>query len=217
MKMEDISMIKVKGNLTTALALSAGLLALSLLPSKANADISLNEVLDACEASVVQSTDAPLLRFGEVIDENERQQRIRLNTSVGTLVATIFPPLFNNVLGCILWGGHPDLKAEFANEWQDWVEWEEAEGAAKRWQEDRLKVPGSVDLTDNQQPGFVVARCDVLENGIVLANQPAVTGVIRQTTPNLDPPPSPNIFFQFSVMRALPGRCQAAVDARSDQ
>ncbi|GIT93284.1 hypothetical protein JANAI61_37420 [Jannaschia sp. AI_61] len=199
------------------LVTSAGLAALTLLSSEAYADVSLSEVFHACEASVVQSTNAPLLSLGDVIDQNERQQRIRLDTEVGTLVATIFPPPFDNVLGCILWGGHPDFEAEFANEWQDWVEWEEAERAARSWHQDRLAVSGSVDLTDNQQPGFVVARCDVLENGIVLANQPAVTGVMRQILPNLDPPPSPNVFFQFSVMRALPGRCQAAVDARSDQ
>lgn len=199
------------------LVLSAGLSALSLVPSKTSAEVSLSEAFAACEASVVQSTNGPLLRLGEAIDQNERQQRIRLDTDAGTLVATIFPPPFNNVLGCILWGGHPDFEAEFANEWQDWVEWEEAEGAARSWHQDRLAVSGSVDLTDTQQPGFVVARCAALENGIVLANQPAVTGVMRQILPDLDPPPSPNVFFQFSVMRALPGRCQAGVDARSDQ
>lgn len=199
------------------LVLSAGPSALSMLPAKANADVSLTEVFAACEASVVRSTNGPLLSLGEVIDQNERQQRIRLDTEVGTLVATIFPPPFNSVLGCVLWGGHPDFEAEFTNEWQDWVEWEEAEGAAGSWHQDRLAVSGSVDLTDTQQPGFVVARFAVLENGIVLANQPAVAGVMRQILPDLDPPTSPNVFFQFSVMRALPGRCQAAVDARSDQ
>lgn len=188
------------------LVLSAGLSAVSMLPAKANADVSLTEVFAACEASVVRSTNGPLLSLGEVINQNERQQRVRLDTEVGTLVATIFPPPFDNVLGCILWGGHPDFEAEFADQWQDWVEWEEAEGTARSCHQDRLAVYGSVDLTDTQQPGFVVARCDILENGIVLVNQPAVTGVMRRIRPNLEPPPSPNVFFQFSVMRALPGR-----------
>ncbi|WP_170573711.1 hypothetical protein [Ruegeria atlantica] len=187
------------------------------LPMGANADVSLNDAFAACEASVVQNTNAPLLGLGVVIDQNERQQRIRFDTDAGTLVADIFPPPFDNVLGCILWGRHPQLEAEYANVWQDWVEWDEAEEAARDWHEESLAVAGSADLTDSQQPGFVVARCTEREHGIVLANQPVVTGAFRQALPTLDTPSSPGIFFQFSAMRALPGRCQAAVDAHSSK
>ncbi len=193
-----------------------GLSVLNLLPAKADADVSLSDAFAACEASVVQNTNAPLLNLGTVIDQNERGQRIRLNTDNGIIIASVFPPPFDNVLGCILWGRNPVLEAKIANAWQDWVEWDEVEEAAQVWYEGSLAVPGSVDLTDTQQPGFVLARCDVRENGIVLANQPAVAGAVRQALPKLDPPLSPRVFFRFSVMRALPGRCQAAVDARSD-
>ncbi|WP_136443969.1 hypothetical protein [Pacificoceanicola onchidii] len=195
------------------LGFATGLAALSFLPVQATAEVSLSAIFTACEASVVQNTPAPLLALGAVLDQNDRQQRIRLDTEAGTLLATVFPPPSGAVRGCILWGSHPDLKAEFARDWQDWVTWDEAELAARTWHQEQLAAPGRVDLTDNARPGFVVARCDVLETGIVLANQPMVTGGIRQVLPALDPPPSPQTFFQFSVMRALPGRCQAAVTA----
>lgn len=193
-----------------------GLSVLYLLPGKADADVSLSDAFAACEASVVQNTNAPLLNLGTVIDQNERQQRIRLNTDNGILIASVFPPPFDNVLGCILWGRNPVLEAEYANVWQDWVEWNEVEEAAQVWYDKSLAISGSVDLTNTQQPGFVIARCAVRENGIVLANQPSVAGAVRQVLPKRDPPSNPRMFFQFSVMRALPGRCQAAVDARSD-
>ncbi|WP_299943254.1 hypothetical protein [uncultured Ruegeria sp.] len=190
---------------------------LSLLPVGANADVSLNDAFAACEASVVESTNTPLLSLGVELDHNERGQRIRLDTVEGTLVADVFPSPVDNVTGCILWGKSPVLEAEYANDWQDWAEWDEVEEAARAWYDSSLKVAGSADLTDSQQPGFVVARCAEREYGIVLAAQPAIAGVLRQVSSDLDPPPSPRTFFQFSVMRALPGRCQAAVDAHSER
>ncbi|MCR9085110.1 MAG: hypothetical protein NXH97_00040 [Rhodobacteraceae bacterium] len=120
------------------LVLSAGFFAIVLLPAKAYADVSLSDVFAACEARVVQSANSPLLNLGEVIDQCERQKRIRMNSDAGVLVATIFPPPFGNVLDCILWGSQSDSEARFANEWQDWVEWEEAEQAARNWHQNSL-------------------------------------------------------------------------------
>ncbi len=193
-----------------------GICGLCWAPLIATADVSLRDAFAACETSVVQNTNAAILELGEVIEQNGRGQRIRVDTVAGTLLADIFPTS-DNVTGCILWGKHPDLEAEFANDWQDWAEWDEVKRTARAWYEDSLKIAGSADLTDAQQPGFVIARCNVREDGIVLAIQPVRTGVVRQVSPKLDPPPEPRVFFQFSVMRALLGRCQAAVDAHSDR
>ncbi len=194
---------------TLLIAISTSLFAASELM----AEVSLHEAFSACEASVVQRSDAPLRSIGSVLDEDERRLRLRVETSEGSLMA-MYLPLQRIVSSCILWGRHPDLQTEFTDIWQDWVEWEEASAASENWFEAAMNVPGSVDLTDHSQPGFVVARCNSLENGVVLASQPSLANVWRQVLPNLEPKQEPVAFFQFSVTEALPNRCRAAVEAQ---
>lgn len=185
--------------------------ALFFAASGLRAETSLQEAFFACEASVEQGSDAPLRSVGSAIDEDNGTLRFRVETPEGTLVAMYLPP-HRVVPACILWGGHPELEAEFDGLWQDWVEWEEAGPASQVWFEKSLNTSGSADLTDHSQPGFVVARCSSLENGIILTSQPSRANVARQILPTLEPEQEPSIFFQFSAMGALPGRCSAAVD-----
>ncbi len=177
------------------------------------AEVSLHEALSACEASVVQRSDVSLRSIGSVLDEDERGLRLRVETSEGSLMAMYLPPQ-RIVSSCILWGRHPELESEFAEIWQDWVEWEEVSAASEIWLETAMNVPGSVDLTNHSQPGFVVARYNSLENGVILASQPSLANVWRQVLPNLEPKQEPIVFFQFSVTEALPNRCHAAVEAQ---
>lgn len=195
------------------LALPFTALVLSLAIDGAAAQTTVLQAFAACEASVLQNSDAPLKRIGSKIDETERQRRFRVDTADGTVVAAIFPSSDKPVRGCILWGRHPELATEFKTHWTDWVEWSEAEAQSRIWFRQAAAVEGSVDLTDHTQPGFVVARCDALRTGIVLTSQPSFTGMWRQVLPTVEPAAPPSMFFQFSVMQALSGRCAAAVEA----
>ncbi len=200
----------------TAPSLSAILVLASLIATSADAQTSLSDAFSACEASVVEGSDGPLRAIGKLIDENENGSRIRLDTPKGTLVAMFLPPT-RPISACLLWGRNPELAVEFQDLWQDWVEWEEAAGASEVWFNSALEISGSIDLTDNSRAGYVVARCDTLENGLVLSSQPVVTNAMRQVLPEPDIKLEPTIIYQFSAMTALPGRCSAAVEAHKVQ
>lgn len=164
----------------------------------------------------MQRSDAPLRAIGEVL-AHDKSLRVRVKTQKGNLVGQFTVPP-KPVPFCALWGAHPDLKREFTERWRDWVSWKEASAASRRWFEDALQVPGSVDLTNHNQPGYVIARCDALENGVVLTSQPMQSGAFRQILPETEAPqvPDPEVFFRFSVVGALPGQCRAAVERLSD-
>lgn len=129
----------------------------------------------------------------------------------------MFIPPTRIVSACLLWGRQPELEIEFQEQWQDWVEWEEAVVASETWFRDAMEIPGSFYLTDHTQPGYVVARCSELEHGLVLSNQPAVANSVRQILPEQEAVRKPIIHYQFSAMAALPGRCSAAVRAQKDK
>lgn len=184
-----------------------------IFPSRSEAQTTLLGAFKACENSVIDGSDAALRSIGKLIDEDERGSRIRLDTPHGTVVAMFIPPS-RQVRACVLWGRDPQLAAEFATQWQDWVEWPEARNASQQWFRSAMGVRGSVDLTDNRQPGYVVARCDVLEHGLILASQPALANAWQQILPEPQTTQKPTIIFQFSAIGALPGRCKAAVNSR---
>lgn len=177
------------------------------------AEVSLQQAFKACEKSVYDHTDAPLLKIGTVVSEIQKARQLRFATPHGSVIA-VHTKIDRVGSHCVLWGRHPELEEKFAARWQDWVEWEEAEKPSESWFKGAMAVPGSVDLTNNSQPGYVVARCGALENGVVLASQPALAGVFRETLPNEEAPNVPRVFFQFSVIEALPQRCKAAVDRK---
>lgn len=159
----------------------------------------------------MSASELPLERVGTYLHRNERLTRFRIETEHGNLIANLH--MRDPLSGCYLWGRHPELEAEYATQWANWVEWDEAEEQASEWFRKAIQVAGSVDLTNHAQPGFVIARCKALENGVVLTAQPAISGALRQILPKPDAPPAEQrVFFQFSVQRAVPGRCQAAVD-----
>lgn len=191
-------------------AKAASLLVSFLFATQVQAQTPLLEVFAACEASVMQGDDDPLRRIGPIIDENKNRTRVRVDTPKGTLIAMFLPPT-GPVSACILWGRHPELAEGFQEHWQDWVEWEEAAQASGNWFNSAMQTQGSVDLTDHSQPGYVVARCDHLENGVVLTSQPEITNIMRQILPELEPKKTPVIFYKFSAIAALPNRCAAAV------
>ena len=180
------------------------------------AQTPLLEVFAACEESVVEGSDRRLREVGTLIDKSEKGSRIRVDTPKGTVLAMFLPPT-RMVSACLLWGRHPKLAAEFQEHWVDWVEWEEAADASGVWLSNAMEIPGSVDLSDHSRPGYVVARCNVLEHGLVLASQPAVANVMRQVLPKLEPEREPVIHYQFSVTSALPGRCLAGVKAQKEK
>ena len=177
---------------------------------------TLLDAFAACEASVVEGSIDPLRKVGSFIDENEHRSRLRVDTPSGNLLAMFIPPS-NVVTACILWGREPELAAEFHGLWQDWVEWEEVEVAAAYWFSSALEISGSTDLTDHTQPGYVIARCDNLDHGVVLSIQPAVANVVRQVLPQLENKSETSVHFQFSAIAALPGRCAAAIRAHDVQ
>lgn len=179
------------------------------------AQTPLSDIFAACEASVIDASDHRLRKIGTLIDENDRGSRTRVVTSAGTVLAMFIPPT-QVVSACVLWGRHPELAIEFQKQWQNWVEWEEAAIASEAWFMNALETPGSVDLTDHTQPGYVVGRCNELEHGLLLSSQPAVANAIRQILPKLETERETVIYYQFSVVAALPGRCSAAVEAQKN-
>ncbi len=179
------------------------------------AQTPLLDALAACEASVVEGSDYRLRKIGTLIDESDRGSRIRIDTPLGTLLAMYLPPS-GTVSACVLWGRQPELEIEFQEKWQDWVEWEEAVAASDAWFNEAMEAPGSFDLTDHSLPGYVVARCEELEHGLVLSSQPAVANTIRQILPKQESTRAPVVHYQFSAQAALPGRCSAAVQAKQD-
>ena len=187
------------------------MLVLFFVASPLAAQTPLLDVFSACEASVMDGSDNRLLEIGTLIDEDERRSRIRVDTPEGTILAMFIPPT-RVVSACLLWGRQPDLAVGFQEQWLDWVEWEEAAKISEIWFNSALEVTGSVDLTDHSQRGYVVARCDVLENGLVLANQPVVTSTKRRIWPNPSIERDPVIHYQFSAVAAVPGRCSSAVE-----
>ena len=180
------------------------------------AQTPLSDVFAACEASVVEASDHHLREIGTLIDESDNGSRIRVDTPVGTVLAMFIPPT-RIVSACLLWGRQPELEIEFQEQWQDWVEWEEAVVASETWFKDAMETPGSFDLTNHTQPGYVVARCGELEHGLVLSSQPAVANSVRQILPEPEAVRKPIIHYQFSAMAALPGQCSAAVQAQKDK
>ena len=116
----------------------------------------------------------------------------------------------------MLWGRHPELEEEFEADWQDWVEWDEADEASRLWHTKRLLSPGSVDLTDPAEPGYVIADCGALETGLIVASHPDLPPFAKQLRPAAEPLLQSLEFFRFSAVRLLPGQCQAAVDAARD-
>lgn len=195
------------------LAVQFALLAFpALLSAPLAAETPLLDVFAACEASVVEGSDYRLREVGTLIDESERGSRLRVDTPAGTVLAMYIPPT-RIVSACILWGRQPELEIEFQEQWQDWVEWEEAVIASEAWFKHAMATTGSYDLTDHSLPGYVVARCEELEHGLVLSSQPAVAGLVRQILPELEAKPDPVIHYQFSAQAALPGRCSAAIEA----
>lgn len=176
------------------------------------AQTPLLEVFAACEASVLEDSDYRLREVGSLIDESNLGSRIRVDTPLGTVLAMHIPSE-RNVSACLLWGREPNLEIEFQEQWQDWVEWEEAVVASEAWFKDAVKSPGNNDLTDHTQPGYVVARCSALEHGVVLASQPMVANTARMVLPKFEPIKERVVHYQFSVVSALPGRCSAAVEA----
>lgn len=197
-------------------ATQLAMLVLFFVTNPLAAQTPLLDVFSACEASVMGGSDSPLQKIGTLIDENERRSRIRVDTPYGTVLAMFLPPT-RQVSACLLWGRQPDFAVEFQDYWLDWVEWEEAAIASEIWFNNALETPGSVDLTDHSQPGYVVARCGVLENGLVLASQPAVANAMRQILPEPSHEREPVIHYQFSATTALPGRCSTAVKAKKAQ
>lgn len=185
-----------------------------LIATPLDAQTPLLDAFAACEASVMEGSDDPLRTIGTLIDENERSSRIRVDTPEGTVLAMFLPPN-QQVSACLLWGQQPELAVEFQELWQDWVEWDEALIASEAWFNNALRIPGSVDLTDHTQPGHVVARCNSLENGLVLSSQPAVANAMRQVLPEPETKLEPVIHYQFSAIAALPGHCSAAVEAQN--
>ena len=180
------------------------------------AETPLQDVFDACQASVIDGSESRLRDVGTLIDEDDRVSRIRVDTPVGTVMAMYVRPT-GTVTACLLWGRHPELEIEFQDQWQDWVEWEEAATASEAWFSGALENPGSYDLTDATQPGFVVARCSEMEHGLVLASQPMIANVLRQVLPKLEPKREPIVHYQFSAVSALPGLCSAAVESHKAQ
>lgn len=180
------------------------------------AQTSLSVVFAACEASVLEGSDHRLREIGMLIDESDSGSRVRVDTPVGTVLAMFIPPT-RIVSACLLWGRQPELEIEFQEQWQDWVEWEEAVVASEIWFKDAMEIPGSFDLTDHTQPGYVVARCGELAHGLVLSNQPADANSVRQILPEPEAERKPVIHYQFSAIAALPGRCAAAIQAQSDK
>ncbi len=180
------------------------------------AQTPLQDVLAACEASVVEGSDSRLREVGTLIDKNDRRSRIRVDTPVGTVMALYVPPT-GITTACLFWGRQPELEIEFQEQWLDWVEWEEAVVASEAWFSDAMENPGSYDLTDYTQPGYVVARCSELEHGLVLTSQPMVANVGRMLLPKLEPKREQVVHYQFSAVAALPGRCSAAVEAHKAQ
>lgn len=180
------------------------------------AQTPLLDAFTACEASVVEGSDYHLREIGTLIDESDRVSRIRVDTPLGTVLAMFLPPS-RTVSACILWGRQPELAIEFQEKWLDWVEWEEAVVASEAWFNKAMQAPGSVDLTDHSSPGYVVARCDELEHGLVLSSQPAVANTMRQILPKLEAAREPVVHYQFIAQAAPPGRCSAAVEAKNDK
>ena len=186
-------------------------LAVLVVAAPLAAQTPLPDVFAACEASVVEGSDSRLREVGTLIDESDHRTRIRVDTPVGTVLAMYLPPT-QIMSACLLWGRHPELEIEFQEQWQDWVEWEEAVVASEAWFKDAVEIPGSYDLTDHTQPGYVVARCKELEHGLVLTSQPMFANTVRMVLPKLGPNKGPVIHYQFSAVAALPGRCSAAVE-----
>lgn len=180
------------------------------------AQAPLSDVFAACEASVLEGSDHRLREIGSLIDESDRGSRIRVDTPVGTVLAMYVPPS-RKVSACLLWGRKPELEIEFQEQWQDWVEWEEAVDASEIWFNDAIEIPDSFDLTDHTQPGYVVARCGELEHGLVLSSQPAVANSVRKILPEPETEQNLTIHYQFSAIAALPGRCSAAAQAQKDK
>jgi hypothetical protein len=197
-------------------ATQPAMLVLFFVASPLAAQTPLLDVFSACEASVMDGSDNPLQEIGTFIDETERGSRIRVDTPDGTVLAMFLPPT-RQVSACLLWGRQLDLAVEFQDHWLDWVEWEEAATASEIWFENALETPGSVDLTDHSQSGYVVARCNSLENGLVLSSQPIISNAMRQILPDPSHEREPVIHYQFSVVTALPGRCSSAVETHKAQ
>ena len=207
----------VNGTSMNTLATHFAKLALPVLVSTPlAAETSLSDVFASCQASVVEGSDHHLREIGTLIDESDKRSRIRVETPVGTVLAMFIPPT-QIVSACLLWGRQPELEIEFQEQWQDWVEWEEAVVASETWFKDTMEIPGSFDLTDHTRPGYVVARCGELEHGLILSNQPVVANLWRQILPEPEPVRKPFIHYQFSAMAALPGRCSAAVQAQKEK
>lgn len=185
-----------------------------LSTTAASSQTSLLDSYAACEASVMRGSDDPLRTIGSLIDEEKRGSRIQIDTPEGSLMAMFIPPS-RGITACIFWGQDPELAKEFEGRWTDWVEWEEASSASKKWFKNAMKITGSVDLTDHAKPGYVIARCDSLEHGVVLSSQPAVANALRQVLPKPTTKIDPMLFYQFSVVTALPGRCAPAVNAQN--
>lgn len=177
------------------------------------AQTPLLDAFAACEASVVEGSDFRLREIGTLIDESDRVSRIRIDTPAGTVLAMYLPPT-RIVSACLLWGREPELEIEFQELWQDWVEWEEAGVTSEAWFKEAVEIPGSYDLTDYTQPGYVVARCGELEHGLVLTSQPMIANTARIVLPKRGPEREPAVYYQFSAVAALPGRCLAAVEDR---
>lgn len=203
-------------NLNTLVTHFAKLAFPILVATPLAAQTPLSDVFAACEASVLEGSDHRLREIGILIDESDRGSRIRVDTPVGTVLAMFVPPS-RIVSACLLWGRQPELEIEFQEQWQDWVEWEEAVEVSEIWFNDAIETPGSFDLTDQTHPGYVVARCGELEHGLVLSNQPAVANSVRQIPPKTETGQNPTIHYQFSAIAALPERCSAAVQAQKDK
>jgi hypothetical protein len=200
----------------TATSQSAIQILASLIATSVDAQTPLPDAFSACEASVVEGSDGPRRAIGKLIDEDENGSRIRLDTPKGTVVAMFLPPT-RPISACLLWGRHPELAVEFQELWQDWVEGEEAADASDVWFNSALENSSNIDLTDNNHAGYVVARCNTLDSGLVLSSQPVVANSMRQVLPEPDIKLKPTMIYQFSAITALPGRCPVAVEAHKVQ
>ena len=64
-----------------------------VLPRPGLAEVTLLDAFGACEASVLEQRLDPLLEIGTPIERSPREQRIRLDTPSGTLVAAVSEPV----------------------------------------------------------------------------------------------------------------------------
>ena len=185
------------------LVLAVGLVVGSVSPAKAA--VGLQDLMARCEASVLGGSAAPLREVGGVERRAADNLLIPVATDAGALVAQFVEAQLgeDQITACQLWGAQSDIAVLFSDI-GDFVSWETGKDAASAWFATQMDRAGSVDLSNPDGPGFVVARCGDAAHGTMLS-----------VTPTAEPGDPPNVYFVFSVVTALPARCNAMIGTQT--